>query len=113
MHNIGVPGLASGPPLPDNLNAVIRKISSQPGPSGRGRIRLPALPPSFVAGNDVTTTAATAYNALIAAWKTAVVDQGLTFTPAIFSAKDRAFYVIGDMQFDARVFTDRRRTSRI
>lgn len=99
--------------MPDNVNAVLRKQSSQPGPTGRGRIRFPALPPSFVAGNYITTTGITAFTALLTAWKNTVTDQGLTYTPAIFSPKDRAFYQIGSMSIDPKVYTDRRRTTRV
>jgi len=66
-----------------------------------------------VSGNYITSTGATAYAALMTAWKTPVTDQGITFTPAIFSPTDHAFYAIGDMQYDAKAYTDRRRTARV
>jgi hypothetical protein len=115
VHSLqGNPGSVSATePLPDNTNAVLRKLTSHPGPTGRGRIRLPSIPETFVNGNYLTSGGIAAYTALYTIWKTPVTDQTVTYKAAVFSRKDRAFYEIGNMQVDARVYTDRRRTSRI
>jgi hypothetical protein len=108
----GDAGMVSGVALPDELNAILRKVTDTAGAVGRGRLRLAGMSDAFVAGNYITSSGNSAYVALATVLKTQLTDQSVVWSPANFSPKTAALHAMLDVKVQPKVGTDRRRRVR-
>jgi hypothetical protein len=107
-------GMISSPNLPDDMCVILRRQSDQAGPSGRGRIRMPGVPESFVNGNYLSgSTANTNMAALTTALFAPVANQGITWSSALFSSHLGAMHTLIAWHFDDLIYTSRRRRPRL
>jgi hypothetical protein len=110
--NLAHPGTVVSPPLPDDVSAVVRRQSDQPGQSGRGRIFIPLVPESFVDENRFNGTATSPFAALEATLMTAITFVGITWSPAHFEFKLGQLHAVVSFKHDINLGTQRHRRPR-
>lgn len=78
-------GLVVSPTLPPQVSVVCSRLTNAPGPQGRGRIFLPAVPTSFVTDGRLTNLGQTSLEAFLP-WLDLdwTPDGGPTLTPILF-----------------------------
>ncbi len=79
-------GLVSSTSLPPSVAAVLSRFTNQPGPKGRGRVFMPAVPSSFNTNGQVNTTGKNIYDAFLPwldiTWPSS---GGATFEPILLT----------------------------
>lgn len=103
------PGLGGVDPLPYDVAAVVSKITTQPGRSGRGRFYVAGLDDTLAQGSYLTPTGATDLNTWSVLMLAPYVFGGITFQLAHFSKSLRVLYPIQQLQVVALLGTQRRR----
>lgn len=93
LYNVTT-GAVTGDALPLEVAVVVQRISDQPGKSGRGRVYLMGLDESMVSGNYIDPTKLSLFVAIANAMKSAVVDQSITWSPAVYTRKLNALHAI-------------------
>jgi len=66
------------------LSPCFSKITTVPGRNGKGRSILPPIPAGFLAGGRFTPTAYATLQIAAARFLAPVVDQGITYRPAVY-----------------------------
>jgi len=123
VHNAGVarssdhyestPGsIATGDPLPDDVAAVVSRLTTTAGKSGRGRVYISGLDPSYVTENRLSSGGMTNLTTVATAWKAAITDQTMLWSPANYSRKTSAFHAATNFVVDPVTGTRRDRRTR-
>lgn len=102
-------GTGSNSALPEDVAAVVQRISDTPGPSGRGRIYVSGVDNGLAVSSYLTPAGITAFNAWGVDVKAAVVDQGITWSPAVYSEKLNMLHAMSAVNTIALLGTIRRR----
>jgi hypothetical protein len=90
----GISGL--GTLIPDDNCVVVSRLTTTPGKSGRGRIYFSGLNSGHIDENRLNSGGVTNWTAVAAGLKTAITDQGMTWSPANYSRKTSAFHAAVD-----------------
>lgn len=105
----GLAGEVTGTPMPEDVAAVVQKISGHPGPSGRGRWYFAGLPSSWADGSYLTAANITTINAQMTIIVANKMGQGQTLEAAHFSPTTGQIYQIAAFETVALLGTRRRR----
>jgi len=81
------PGTIAGNALPEDVSAVVQRLTATPGPDGRGRIFVAGLPESFSNGSYLNAAGLAALSAFALVLATGVTVGAVTFNPMFFSPK--------------------------
>jgi hypothetical protein len=107
------PGVVSGPPIPGDVAAIVRKETTTPGKVGRGRWYFAGVPQAFNDGSYLTGGGYAAYQTFAVKLKTALNFTGVlgavTLSPAHFSRKTRLLYPIHNDPVVSLLGTKRKR----
>jgi len=95
--------------IPEDVAVVIQKITATPTKKGRGRWYFAGVGVSLMSNSYLNSAGITAYQALAVQLKTAVTDQGITYSPAHFSPGMSTLLPIVDCPVVALLATRRRR----
>lgn len=95
--------------LPEDVAVVVQKTTNNHTKGGRGRWYFAGADETNQSASYLTPTGITAWQALATALKTAVVDQGITYSPAHFSPKLSNIFPITNTPLVALLATRRRR----
>jgi hypothetical protein len=106
-------GTLAGGPSPADIAVIVRKLTAQPGKTGRGRWYFPCPDVSLFSGSYLNSTGIAAYTTLAIACKTAITITAyagsVVLSPAHFSRKNRLLYPITNDPVVALLGTKRRR----
>lgn len=95
--------------LPEDVAAVVQRISDTPGKSGRGRIYISGMSTDMANGSYTSQAGQTILVAYAANVYAAVTDQGITWSPAVFSEKTSSLHALSAVNPIALLGTIRRR----
>jgi hypothetical protein len=104
-----VDGLDVGDPLPEDIAVVVQKITANTTREGRGRWYVTGIPASSLTGSYLNSSGIALYATVATDWKTAITDQGVTWSPAHFSPSTGLLYPITNTPVIALIGTRRRR----
>lgn len=107
-----ISGSVAGNAVPEDVSAVVQRVTATPGKSGRGRIFFAGLPESFVNGSYLSTLGETAFGGLQGTLQAGIVSGGITFTPYFFSPKTGAFLPTTAFNYVSLLATNRKRRPR-
>lgn len=100
------------PPIPEDVCVVVRKQTQTGGPSGSGRWRLSGLGIDCLNGSYLSAPGAFFIADLITQFVTPITDQGITWTPQVYSAKNNLLIKITAAVADLLLGTARRRRTK-
>jgi hypothetical protein len=95
--------------IPEDVAVVVQKITANATKQGRGRWYFAGVGVTLIANSYLTSSGITAYQALATQLKTAVTDQGVTYSPAHFSPGLGMLLPLVDCPVVALLATRRRR----
>lgn len=107
-----VSGTALGDPTPDEVAAVVRLQTDQPGKSGRGRMYLSGMGSSFFDNGRITPAAHTVFQNFATEVQTHMADQGVDWHAGVYSRHNDALHDILTTSVPVTVATQRRRRLR-
>lgn len=104
---------ASTDPLPEDVAAVVQRISAEPGKSGRGRVFLSGLAQSMAQGSYWTAAGMLLLDAVSVFMEHDISDStGNVWRPATYDRLDNVLNFINQANAVALIATARRRRSR-
>lgn len=106
------PGTNTNTPIPYEVATVVRKATALGGRSHAGRWRISGLTNDQVQGSYLSTVGQAFYAALVANMTISLVDQGITWTPCVYSRKLNVLTAITSAVADLLLGTARRRRNR-
>lgn len=98
--------------LPWEVAAIVRMQSAAAGRTGHGRIYLSGLDVGDVDGGRIDPGSIAAFQTIATTMSTNIVDQGVTYHPAVYSRKDNILYNLQYCTVDLPVGTQRNRRTR-
>lgn len=107
-----VAGGVSGDLMPEDVAVVVRKDTAIGGKSGTGRWRMSGIPESFCTGSYLNAVGQLAYTNIQGQFGATVTDQGITWTPQLYSRKLNTLQPITLITTDLLLGTARRRRPR-
>lgn len=110
--DVGTYATTPSDPMPDDIAVVVSRLSNTPGKSGRGRLYFAGIPYKFVEENRLSSIGVSQFGLLTDVLKTAISDQTIIWSPAIFSRKTTAFHAATEWQAENVLGTQRHRKAR-
>lgn len=95
--------------IPEDVAVVVQKLTTNTTKAGRGRWYFAGVGITEMSDSYLNSTGITNYQSLAVACKTAVTDQGVTWSPAHFSPKLNLLIPIKDCPVIALLATRRKR----
>jgi hypothetical protein len=99
-------------PIPLDVAAVVRKATQTGGRSGSGRWRIGGLCVDSIAGSYLSPAGVTFFLSLASNLIAPITDQGVTWTPQVYSRKTNTLIAITSSVTDLLLGTQRRRRAR-
>lgn len=96
-------------PMPEDVAVVVQRISDTAGKSGRGRLYLSGWSQSQCTGSYLNGTGYTSGVAIQTAMKAPIVDQGITWSPAVHSKTTNSLHAMVNALAVSLLGTSRRR----
>jgi hypothetical protein len=112
FNDTPIPGTNDGVTSPESVAVVIRKRTSQPGKTGRGRWYIGCVPEDYSSIGILQSGAITAYTSLASAYRGDQVTVLATWGSYHHSGKDMALYSISSTSVEPFLKTERRRLVR-
>jgi hypothetical protein len=106
------PGTAGSVALPEELAAIVQRLSDTAGKSGRGRFYFSGLSNDLVIGSYLSAAGVTAMLAIKNILTNAINDQTMVWSPAVHSRKTNALHALVSASVINLMGTARRRRSR-
>lgn len=106
------PGTVTATLIPEDVSAVVQRLTVTSGPSGRGRIFFAGLPETFVTGSYLSDVGATAFGAASADLQVDFPGASVTYSPFFFSPTTGYFARVQNFIPVALLATNRKRRPR-
>jgi hypothetical protein len=109
-HYAVIPGVDSAAdPLPEDVAVVVQRISDTPGKSGRGRLYISGWTGGSANGSYLNDQGQTYGMNITTVLKAPIVNQGITWSPAVHSQKTNTLHAMVNALAVALLGTSRRR----
>lgn len=108
----GGSGAISGLLMPEDVSAVVQRLTGAGGPTNRGRLFVTGLPETYGAGSYLSGPGLAALQAFAAASLTPINGSVVTYSPYLFSPKAMTYNQITNMVAVNLLATNRKRRPR-